>query len=109
MDITTITIKIKIECTDNSGLLQKNKFKVALVFKLIELVNKGIINEKNINELNKQISKILGRGHSLKSCVQFFSGKKAIPHIQSFCNENFLTAVDKDLFLEKVATFLTFH
>jgi hypothetical protein len=98
MDITAVIKKIKIECTNDKGYLLKNKFKVALIFKLMGLANQDLWTSDNINELNKQISKILGTGNSLISCMQFFNGKKAMPFIAAYRGPNSLTSLDVDSF-----------
>jgi hypothetical protein len=109
MDITTIITKIKIECTDDKGYLLKNKFKVALIFKLIELFNQGLFTVNDVKELNKQISLILGQGNSLKSCEQFFKGKKAIPIIEAFCKQDSSISLNVDFSWIEFLTKQTFH
>ena len=76
MDIVTAIEKFKAKCTDSNGHFDKDYFRVLIVLLQLGLKFRGKDLEDYYSEMNKQIYRFLGAGHSLSSCMQFMQGKK---------------------------------
>ena len=81
MNIETKIENIKDVCTNSTGELDKDVFRVRIAMLPMEYLSKGIDITDYYSVLNKCICNILGSGHSFASCVQFMGGKQGIATI----------------------------
>ena len=78
--------KAKDRCTDENGILDKTKFYVFVGVMFHSESDENRKSEELISAYNKGIRCVLGSGHSLASCLQFFNGKKAKPYVDRIMN-----------------------
>jgi hypothetical protein len=76
MDVLTALSHLKQCCTDNEGNFNRDEFRILAVVLHTFLYVRTNGAMMYVDAFNTGIYRILGPGHSLASCVQFFQGKK---------------------------------
>ena len=75
MDAMVVIENQRRLCTDDCGRLNKEKFMLFVGLFLVLCSDKDGFCE-SLKGVNNYLSKILGRGHTFASCVQFIKGKR---------------------------------
>ena len=76
MNVTTKVEDLKKTCTDANGNFDKDRFRILIALLQLTLHFDGADIKDYYSEINKQVFRFLGPGHSLASCVQFMHGRK---------------------------------
>ena len=108
MELEKIIEKIKKSCSDPTGHLYKDYFRIALVFMVIDLYKKNDFGPDSFVKVNKILRETLGPGHTIQSCMQFFKGKKGLVIAQKY-RSSCIAEESPSSILEEISSNPTIH
>lgn len=108
VELTEIIEEIKKSCSDPTGHLYKDHFRIALVFMVLDLYNKNKFESDTFIKMNKILREILGPGHTIQTCMQFFQGKRGLAIAKKYLSS--VTAEENaSSILEEISSNSTIH
>lgn len=108
MELAEIIEEIKKSCSDPTGHLYKDHFRIALVFMVLDLYNKNEFEPDTFVKMNIILKEILGPGHTIQTCMQFFKGKKGLAIAQKY-RSSFAAGEKASSILEEISNDPTVH